>query len=158
MKKKCRNRRKPFRPVSHSKLRETRILSGLSKEKTAEMLHVTYRTLHNWESGRVQVPYAAFKLLHILTGYELPSDAWRGWKFSGEVLLVTRGQKIHCGRFKLPFTYFCNGPAMAARTEGKTQIRITSRKIKFAALCPAKKWEEKKFVHRLVTLVRSLTN
>jgi len=45
------------------------------------MLHVTYRTMHNWESGWVQVPYAAFKLLHILTGYELPSDAWRGWKF-----------------------------------------------------------------------------
>jgi DNA-binding XRE family transcriptional regulator len=95
VKKKCRNRRKPFKPVSHSKLRETRILSGLSKEKAAEMLHVTYRTMHNWESGRVQVPYAAFKLLHILTGYELPSDAWRGWKFSGEVLWSPEGKKFN---------------------------------------------------------------
>ncbi|MGZ0018401.1 VC1465 family Xer recombination activation factor [Nitrosomonas sp. wSCUT-2] len=92
--KKCRNRRKPFKPVSHEKLRETRILSGLSKEEAAEMLRVTYRTLHNWESGRVQVPYAAFKLLHILTGYELPSDAWRGWKFSGEVLWSPEGKKF----------------------------------------------------------------
>ena len=98
--KKCRNRRKPFKPVSHSKFRETRILSGLSKEEAAQMLRVTYRTAHNWWSGRVQIPYAAFKLLHILTGYELPSAAWRGWKFSGEILyMVTRGLKIHCGRF-----------------------------------------------------------
>ncbi len=92
--KKCRNRRKPFKPVSHSKFRETRILSGLSKEEAAQMLRVTYRTAHNWESGRVQVPYAAFKLLHILTGYELPSDAWRGWKFSGEVLWSPEGKKF----------------------------------------------------------------
>jgi len=92
--KKCRNRRKPFRPVSHSKFRETRILSGLSKEEAAEMLRVTYRTAHNWESGRVQVPYAAFKLLHILTGYELPSDAWKGWKFSGEALWSPEGKKF----------------------------------------------------------------
>lgn len=58
------------------------------------MLHVTHRTMNNWESGRVQVPYAAFKLLHILTGYELPSDAWRGWKFSGEVLWSPEGKKF----------------------------------------------------------------
>ncbi|MBL8498656.1 hypothetical protein ABF87_13890 [Nitrosomonas sp. JL21] len=61
--KKCRNRRNPFKPIDHGKLRETRIFAGLSKQKAADMLHVTHRTWHNWESGRVQVPYAAFKLL-----------------------------------------------------------------------------------------------
>jgi transcriptional regulator with XRE-family HTH domain len=92
--KKCRNRHKPYRPVSHEKLRETRILSGLSKKEAAEMLRVTYRTLHNWESGRIQVPYAAFKLLRILTGYELPSDAWRGWMFLGDALWSPEGKKF----------------------------------------------------------------
>lgn len=48
------------------------------------MLRVTDRTWRNWESGRIQAPYAAFKLLRILTGYALPSDAWAGWIFSGD--------------------------------------------------------------------------
>ena len=62
--------------------------------EAAEMLRVTYRTLHNWESGRIQVPYAAFKLLRILTGYELPSSAWRGWMFLGEALWSPDGKKF----------------------------------------------------------------
>lgn len=53
------------------------------------MLFVTYRTLHNWESGRVQVPYAAYKLLRILTGYDLPGEAWMGWRLSGNTLMVS---------------------------------------------------------------------
>ena len=58
------------------------------------MLRVTYRTLLNWESGRVKVPYAAFKLLRILTGYELPSDAWADWRFSGNALWSPEGKKF----------------------------------------------------------------
>lgn len=58
------------------------------------MLQVTYRTWHNWESGRIQVPYAAFKLLRILTGYELPGDAWKGFWFSGGALWSPEGKKF----------------------------------------------------------------
>ncbi len=79
-------RRKPYKPVNYAKLHETRILSGISKKEAASMLFVTDRTWHNWESGRVQVPYAAYKLFRILTGYELPGEAWRGWSISGDVL------------------------------------------------------------------------
>jgi len=86
--KKCRNRRKPFKRISPEKLRDTRIFSGFSKKEAAEMFHVTYRTWHNWESGRVQVPYAAFKLLRILTGYELPGEAWRGF-WHGKFVLTS---------------------------------------------------------------------
>ena len=92
--KKCRYRRKPYKPIDHGKLRETRILSGLSKKEAAEMLFVTYRTWHNWESGRIQVPYAAFKLLRILTGYELPGDVWKGFWFSGDALWSPEGKKF----------------------------------------------------------------
>jgi len=95
--KKCRNRRKPFKPIDHGKLRETRILSGLNKKEAAEMLHVTYRTWHNWESGRVQVPYAAYKLLRILTGFDLPGIAWRGWSISGDVLMSPEGKNFTAG-------------------------------------------------------------
>nr|WP_103967501.1 VC1465 family Xer recombination activation factor [Nitrosomonas ureae] len=118
--KKCRYRRKPFKPVSYAKLRETRILSRLSVDEVAQMLRVTCRTVRNWESGRVQVPYAAFKLLRILTGYELPSDAWRGWMFLGEVFIVTRGEKLHSARFRLFIVDFRNGQTMAHRSGRKT--------------------------------------
>lgn len=111
--KKCRNRRKPFKRISPDKLRETRILSGFSKKEAADMFHVTYRTWHNWESGRVQVPYAAFKLLRILTGYELPGEAWRGFWFAGDASMVSRGQKVHSARFKLSIVDFRNGQTMA---------------------------------------------
>jgi DNA-binding transcriptional regulator YiaG len=49
----------------------------------ANLLHVTPRTLHNWNSGRYDIPYAAFKLLRVLMRYELPHDDWAGWHFSG---------------------------------------------------------------------------
>lgn len=58
------------------------------------MLRVTDRTWRNWESGRIQAPYAAFKLLRILTGYELPSDAWSGWIFSGDALWSPEGKSF----------------------------------------------------------------
>ena len=92
--KKCKYQRKPYKPVDHSRLRETRILSGLSKKEAAQMMFVTHRTWHNWESGRIKVPYAVFKLLHILTGYELPGDVWRGWCFSGGALWSPEGKKF----------------------------------------------------------------
>ncbi|MBP9871059.1 MAG: hypothetical protein KBC53_06115 [Nitrosomonas sp.] len=92
--KRCKYRRKPYKPIDHEKLRETRILSGLSKKEAANMLFVTYRTLHNWESGRVQVPYAAYKLLRILTGYDLPGESWSGWRLSGNTLWSPEGKNF----------------------------------------------------------------
>jgi len=58
------------------------------------MLFVTDRTWHNWESGRVQVPYAAYKLFRILTGFDLPGIAWRGWHFSGDALVSPEGKNF----------------------------------------------------------------
>jgi len=92
--KKCKYQRKLYKPIDHRKLRETRILSRLSKKEAAQMMFVTYRTWHNWESGRIQVPYAAYKLLRILTGYELPGEAWRGWRLSGNTLWSPEGKKF----------------------------------------------------------------
>jgi DNA-binding transcriptional regulator YiaG len=92
--KKRRYRRKPYKPISHDKLRETRILSGLSKKEAANMLFVTERTWHNWESGRIRVPYAVFKLLRILTGFDLPGEAWRGWSMLGDTLWSPEGKNF----------------------------------------------------------------
>jgi hypothetical protein len=60
----------------------------------ANLLHVTPRTLHNWNSGRYDIPYAAFKLLRVLMRYELPHDDWAGWHFSGGKLWTPEGYSI----------------------------------------------------------------
>lgn len=46
----------------------------------AKFLHVTERTLHNWESGKHDIPYATFKLLRLMNGLELPGQNWAGWE------------------------------------------------------------------------------
>jgi transcriptional regulator with XRE-family HTH domain len=53
--------------------------AGLSIEQTAKALHVTSRTVRNWISGRVAIPYAAYRLVRILGRWELPDPAWAGW-------------------------------------------------------------------------------
>ena len=53
--------------------------AGLSIDQTANMLHVTPRTVRYWISGRVNIPYTAYRLIRILGRYELPDPAWRGW-------------------------------------------------------------------------------
>jgi hypothetical protein len=53
--------------------------AGLSIDAVAQALRVTRRTVQYWFSGRVQVPYAAYRLVRILGRYELPDPAWRGW-------------------------------------------------------------------------------
>lgn len=58
------------------------------------MLNVTYRTWHGWESGSVQVPYAAFKLFRIFTRFDLPGKAWSGWKLSGDALISPEGKNF----------------------------------------------------------------
>ncbi len=109
--KKCRNRHKPFKPIDHGKLRETRILSGLNKKEAAEMLHVTYRTWHNWESGRVQVPYAAYKLLRILTGLTFQESPGGAGVYPW---YISKREKLHSERFRLFIAHFSNGQTMAA--------------------------------------------
>ena len=67
---------------------------GLSLDDVAKLLHVTPRTVHNWNSGRYDIPYAAVKLLRVLLRYELPHDQWRGWHFSGGKLYTPEGHSI----------------------------------------------------------------
>lgn len=52
---------------------------GLSRVEAGKLLHVTERTLRNWETGHHEIPYTAYKLLRILSGAELPAPGWDGW-------------------------------------------------------------------------------
>lgn len=63
-------------------------------DDVAKILHVTPRTLHNWNSGRYDIPYAAFKLLRVLMRYELPDAQWQGWHFQGGRLYSPEGHSF----------------------------------------------------------------
>jgi len=63
----------------------------LSTTEAAKLLRVSERTLHNWEKGRVRIPYAAFKLMRILRGFELPGHHWKGYRLIGDTLWSPEG-------------------------------------------------------------------
>ena len=43
---------------------------GLTPESAGKILHVAPRTVRYWISGKTQAPYAAYRLLRIMTGAE----------------------------------------------------------------------------------------
>lgn len=81
-----------MRSVNARRFREARHLCVLSQQAAADLLRVSLRTIKNWESGNVRVPYAAYKLMRILRGYQLPGESWRGWNLKGDVLWSPEGR------------------------------------------------------------------
>ena len=67
---------------------------GLDLPGCAQLLHVTERTLHNWESGKHEIPFAAYKLLRLLNRMDLPGDSWAGWCFHGGKLWTPEGRSF----------------------------------------------------------------
>lgn len=67
---------------------------GLDLPGCAKLLHVTERTLHNWESGKHDIPFAAYRLLRLLNHMELPGDSWAGWCFHGGKLWTPEGRSF----------------------------------------------------------------
>jgi transcriptional regulator with XRE-family HTH domain len=53
--------------------------AGLTAEAAAELLHVTPCTIRYWISGKVTVPYAAYRLVRVMRLFELPCEGWDGW-------------------------------------------------------------------------------
>lgn len=67
---------------------------GLDLPGCAQLLHVTERTLHNWQSGKHDIPYSAYRLLRLLNRMELPGPSWAGWCFHGGKLWTPEGRSF----------------------------------------------------------------
>ena len=50
--------------------------------------------MHNWESGKHDIPFAAYKLLRLLNRMEIPGDSWAGWCFHGGKLWTPEGRSF----------------------------------------------------------------
>ncbi len=85
---------KPF-PITAQRFAAARAGCFLTIEQTAKLLRVSERTLHNWEAGRVRIPYAAYKLIRILRGHELPGDSWKGYRLVGDTLWSPENLPFH---------------------------------------------------------------
>lgn len=68
---------------------------GLTADDVANFLQVTPRTVHLWISGRVRIPYAAYKLMRLQLRYELPGEAWHGWHLSAGRLYTPEGFELN---------------------------------------------------------------
>lgn len=79
---------------------EVRLLAALNRRQAAELVHVSVRTLRNWEQGKAGAPYSAFELLRILGCYELPGAAWRGWTIRGDMLWSPEGRSFEAVRLE----------------------------------------------------------
>jgi hypothetical protein len=65
---------------------------GWDQATCVKNLHITLRTLHNWESGKHDIPYTAYRLLRLLNRMELPGESWAGWCFHGGTLYSPEGR------------------------------------------------------------------
>jgi hypothetical protein len=66
----------------------------LSRQRAADYLGVSVRTIRHWDAGRNRVPWSVVRLLRLVRAGELGGldDAWEGWTIS------RHGLRAPCGR------------------------------------------------------------
>ncbi len=97
---------------------------GFSVADAAKFLQVTPRTVHEWISGRVRIPFAAYKLLRVQLHYELPGDAWSGWCLSAGRLYTPEGYELHPRDF-VWWSLLVRKAAMFSTLYTKAQATVT---------------------------------
>ena len=80
------------RYVCPEAFRDLRKSADLTRKQAADLLDVAVRTIQNWETGGARIPWMAFRMLRILTGYALPGKAWEGWSVHGDRLYAPNGR------------------------------------------------------------------
>lgn len=119
-----RYKRKPYQPISHAKFRETRLLARLTQEEVACLLHVTGRTVALWEAGKTGIPYAAFRLLKIHVGFELPGKAWKGWSIRGDTLWSPEQRPYRAGYLAYQWLTFAMADSFRRASQAKALVPL----------------------------------
>lgn len=121
---------------------------GFSVADVAKFLQVTPRTVHAWISGRVRIPYAAYKLLRVQLHYELPGEAWSGWSLSAGRLYTPEGFELNPHDFTW-WSLLCRKASMFStlyarettapggpRLRGVAGAVVPSKRLPERTLCP----------------------
>ncbi|MGJ8621111.1 MAG: VC1465 family Xer recombination activation factor [Methylophilaceae bacterium] len=86
--------RKPFKPIDKTDFKELRLINCLTIEQTADLLHVTPRTVIAWERDGTRIPYSAYKLFRLMANGEFLSNEWKGWRVRGNTLYSPSGKSF----------------------------------------------------------------
>lgn len=78
--------------VDPESFRVERLKAGLTRKAAAALLHVSERSVRNWEAGRATIPHCAFRLMCIEAGYHLPGEHWRGFILRGDTIWSPEGK------------------------------------------------------------------
>src|SRR5690606_21022110 len=90
-------RPKPRPYVQPERFADLRRQAGLDWEACAALLGVHSRAVRYWEAGQRRIPYAAFRLLRILTGRGLPWPGWEDFMIVGGHLISPEGHRFSAG-------------------------------------------------------------
>jgi len=85
-------RRTSGRWIEPQDFQDMRKRADMTRKQAAAALDVTVRTIQNWEIGGARIPWMAYRMLRVLTGYGLPGKAWEGWTVCGDRLYAPNGQ------------------------------------------------------------------
>lgn len=123
--------KKHYYPPQAEDFKLVRLSCCLSQNEAADLLHVTLKTVKNWEKGCVAVPYSAFKLLKVLGHYELPNEAFEGWSVNRGKLWSPTGRSFTPHELLYVANYFSMARFWLAERE---EMRL--RRIKTANTAP----------------------
>lgn len=112
-----------YYPPSAEDFKKVRLMSCLSQENASELLHVTVKTIKNWEKGRVTIPYSAFKLLKVLSRYELPQEGWQGWHITNGKLWSPAGRSFLPYELSYVSNYFTMARHWLSDREANRKLR-----------------------------------
>lgn len=76
------------------RFREARQSCQLTVEACAALLRISERTVRNWESGAVRIPYAAYKLMRVLRGGRYLGPGWENFFVRGTSLWTPEGHRF----------------------------------------------------------------
>lgn len=112
-----------YYPPSAEDFKKVRLMSCLTQENASEMLHVTLKTIQNWEKGRVTIPYSAFKLLKVLSRYELPQEGWQDWHITNGKLWSPAGRSFLPSELSYISNYFSMARFWLSDREANRKLR-----------------------------------
>lgn len=111
-----------YYPPQPEQFTHQRLIANLSIKDVAAMLHVSQKTVKNWESGKTQIPYSAFKLLKVLTNYDMPDARWEGWCLRDGALWSPANRSFEPHELVYIANMFAYGAALCRRAQGSPDV------------------------------------
>lgn len=113
---------------------DVRILCGLDVDRAALLLHVAPRTVRRWESGCCRVPYAAFRLLRLMSAGRVLSGPWHGFTVRGDTLWTPEGKAFKAADLAYLWLTFAMARRWQADYADRGRLELAVRGLPGAAL------------------------